>query len=167
MRNRVPVLVVVVLLVLMGWSAAQMGDGNTQSEVSAVKSFNQNYLAAEKSANVDKMANMWASDGVILPPGEPPVVGSKQIHAWLEKNRIDPATMKMTENVANWRDISVSGNYATQWGETYVDVRSADGSAGMHMSGTKLQVLKKEPDGSWRLYRSSWSQHEKGKDKIK
>ena len=100
----------------------------------------------------------------MMPAGEPAVVGSRQIHAWLTRNQPD-ANVMISNDVSNWKDITVTGDYAFQWAQTFVNIRSRTADAGVHMSGTALQVLKKQPDGSWKLYRSSWSYEPRKKDK--
>jgi uncharacterized protein (TIGR02246 family) len=162
MRSRIPIALLLCSLSFLGLSQAQVGN---DADVANVKAFNQAYESAEKTADVGKMVSLWSPDGIALPPGEPALVGSRQIRAWLDKNRMDTTTLKMTKNTANWRDIHVNGDYAFQWAQTFVNVRSKADDAGIHMSGTTLQVLKKQPDGSWRLYRSSWSYQPRQKDK--
>ncbi len=153
MRYRMPVALIIVSLALAGWSWAQ---SSNDDELAHVKAFNQAYSNAQKNADVNAMVNMWAPDGVMLPAGEPAVVGSRQIRGWLAKNQPD-ASVVISNDVSNWKDITVTGDYAFQWAQTFVDLQSRAGGGGAHMSGTVLQVLKKQPDGSWKLYRSSWS----------
>jgi len=160
MRYRMPIALMILSVALIGTSAAQ---SDTDKDVASVKSFNQAYEKAERASDVNTMANLWATDGVMLPPGEPAVVGVKQIHAWLERNRPDTTKVQITGNTYNWKDITVAGDYAFQWAPTFFDVQSTDGNAGAHISGTALEVLKRQPDGSWRLLRSSWSTQEKKK----
>ncbi len=158
MRYRMPIALMILSVALIGTSAAQ-----SDTDVASVKSFNQAYEKAERASDVNTMANLWATDGVMLPPGERAVIGAKQIHAWLEANRPDTTKVRISSNSYNWKDITVSGDYAFQWAPTFFDIQSADGNAGAHISGTVLEVLKRQPDGSWRLLRSSWSTQEKKK----
>jgi ketosteroid isomerase-like protein len=154
MSCRMPIAFMILLLALTGWRPA---DSVADTDIANIKAFNQAYDAAHKSADVNRIAILWAQDGIMLPPGEPAVMGSREIHAWLTANRPDPSVAMISSHVSRWRDIVVSGDYAFQWAQTYIEVRSSDGLKGAHMSGTALQVLRKEPDGSWKLLRSSWS----------
>ncbi len=162
MWYRMPIAFMILSLALTGWSWAESG---TDDETAAVKAFNQAYATAQKTANVNTMTSLWADDGIMLPAGEPAVVGSRQIHSWLSRNQPD-ANVMISNDVSNWKDITVTGDYAFQWAQTFVNIRSRTGDAGVHMSGTALQVLKKQPDGSWKLYRSSWSYEPRKKDKT-
>ena len=126
------------------------GASGTDDEIASVKAFNQAYTKAQKTADVNAMASLWAPDAIMMPAGEPAVVGSRQIHAWLTRNQPD-ANVMISNDVSNWKDITVTGDYAFQWAQTFVNVRSRTADAGVHMSGTALQVLKKQPDGSWKL----------------
>lgn len=162
MRYRMPVVLMILLPALAGWCSAA---SDSDADISSVKAFNQAYAAAVQKADVSTMVNLWAPDGVMLPAGEPAVVGSKQIHAWLTRNEPDTNVVKISNDVSNWKDITVAGDYAFEWANTFIDIRSKDDQAGAHMTGTVLQVLKKEPDGSWKLYRSSWSHEGRQKDK--
>ncbi len=160
MRYKMPIALMILSLTLTGWSAAQ----SANDADAGIKTLNQSYEKAVKAADVSAMANLWADDGVMLPPGEPAVVGSRQIRAWLSRNQPENSQAQISNVSANWRDITVAGDYAFQWAPTFVNIRSADNTAGVHMSGTALQVLKKQPDGSWKLYRSSWSYQPRKKD---
>jgi ketosteroid isomerase-like protein len=162
MWYRMPVALMILTLTFVGWSAAQ---SNTDADVAGIKAFNQAYEKAIKADDTNAMVNMWDNDGVMLPPAEPAVVGASQIRAWLTKNRVTATSANISQDVTNWKDIMVSGDYGFQWGQTFVDIRSKDGSTGFHMYGTALQVLRKEPGGSWKLFRSSWSYEGRKKDK--
>jgi ketosteroid isomerase-like protein len=157
-----PIAFMILSLALTGWSWAESG---TDDEIAGVKAFNQAYATAQKAADVNTMASLWADDGIMLPAGEPAVVGSRQIRSWLARNQPD-ASVVISNDVSNWKDITVTGDYAFQWAQTFVNIRSRNNEAGVHMSGTALQVLKKQPDGSWKLYRSSWSHEPRKKDKT-
>ncbi len=156
MWYRMPIAFTILMLALTGLSWAGDGAPGTDNEVAGVKAFNQAYTNAQKTADVNAIASLWAPDAIMLPAGEPAVVGSRQIHAWLTRNQPE-GNVVIANDVANWKDITVTGDYAFQWAQTFVDLQSRNGDAGAHMSGTVLQVLKKQPDGSWKLYRSSWS----------
>jgi uncharacterized protein (TIGR02246 family) len=160
MRYRMSIALMILSVALVGASADQ-----SDSDVASVKAFNQAYEKAERASDVNTMANLWAGDGVMLPPGESAVTGSRQIHAWLERNRPDTTKVRISNNSYNWKDITVAGDYAFQWAPTFFEIQSAEGDAGAHISGTALEVLKKQPDGSWKLYRASWSTQAKRKTK--
>ena len=120
-----------------GWCLRVQDD-----EIAGVKAFNQAYTKAQKTADVNAMASLWAPDAIMMPAGEPAVVGSRQIHAWLTRNQPD-ANVMISNDVSNWKDITVTGDYAFQWAQTFVNIRSRTNDAGVHMSGTALQVLEK------------------------
>jgi len=162
---RMPIAFTILILALTGLSWAGDGASGTDDEIAGVKAFNQAYTKAQKTADVNAIASLWAPDAIMMPAGEPAVVGSRQIHAWLTRNQPD-ANVVISNDVSNWKDITVTGDYAFQWAQTFVNIRSRTGDAGVHMSGTALQVLKKQPDGSWKLYRSSWSYEPRKKDKT-
>jgi ketosteroid isomerase-like protein len=162
---RMPIAFTILILALTGLSWAGDGASGTDDEIASVKAFNQAYTNAQKTADVNAIASLWAPDAIMMPAGEPAVVGSRQIHAWLTRNQPD-ANVVISNDVSNWKDITVTGDYAFQWAQTFVNIRSRTGDAGVHMSGTALQVLKKQPDGSWKLYRSSWSYEPRKKDKT-
>ncbi len=162
---RMPIAFTILILALTGLSWAGDGASGTDDDVAGVKAFNQAYTKAQKTADVNAIASLWAPDAIMMPAGEPAVVGSRQIHAWLTRNQPD-ANVVISNDVSNWKDITVTGDYAFQWAQTFVNIRSRTGDAGVHMSGTALQVLKKQPDGSWKLYRSSWSYEPRKKDKT-
>ena len=164
MSYRMPIAFTILILALTGLSWAGDGNSGTDDEIAGVKAFNQAYTKAQKTADVNAMASLWAPDAIMMPAGEPAVVGSRQIHAWLTRNQPD-ANVVISNDVSNWKDITVTGDYAFQWAQTFVNIRSRTNDAGVHMSGTALQVLKKQPDGSWKLYRSSWSYEPRKKDK--
>jgi hypothetical protein len=95
MSYRMPIAFMILLLALTGWSPA---DSVADTDIANIKAFNQAYDAAHKSADVNRIAILWAEDGIMLPPGEPAVIGSRQIRGWLTANRPDPSVATISRS---------------------------------------------------------------------
>jgi ketosteroid isomerase-like protein len=58
------------------------------------------------------------------------------------------------EYVEHFEEIEVAGNYAFEWGTYRGASRTRAGGDPWFYSGKLLRILRREPDGSWKMYRT-------------
>lgn len=103
--------------------------------------------------DIDKLTGIYRIDAIQLPPDAPALEGWSAIQASLESG------LKgiQTQTNIDVDEILVDGSLACARG-TYVTVVVRTGSdAGTRSQGAWLDVLTKEPNGGWKILRSTWS----------
>jgi ketosteroid isomerase-like protein len=120
--------------------------------MAGIEKFRQQDIAATLSRDPVALTDLWTDDGVRLVQGRPPEVGRAAIRASNERWPARPGA-KVLSYVPETKDVTTWDGWAVEWGYfTGSYVESPDGEP-KKLSGTRLMVLKKMPDGSWKCFR--------------
>ena len=155
MRNRTfhanPVFFILTLLLALAFTSGHARAGQDDAAIDKVR---LDFNAAYNESSAQALARLLDRDAVWMPPGEPTIVGRDSIEArytgFFARVR---STFELKAG-----DIQTSGNWAYlsgDWGRT--DTPKAGGTA-RSVSGHYLLILKKQPDGAWKISRDIWNE---------
>jgi uncharacterized protein (TIGR02246 family) len=125
--------------------------------LAAIERLHQQDITAAKAGDVATLATLWADNAVALPPGERPVIGIDAIREWLKRDQESAGKFEITEYKIDFQEIHVLGSEAVEWGRTRVAMRPKGGQGSMSISGNILRVLRRQPDGTWKVARAIWN----------
>ncbi len=133
---------------------SETGDGPLASaEIEAIKAASRAYETAWLSNDPELVMATLTGDAVIVPSGMPSVQGEKAIRAfwWPEDSR--PTTV--TQFTSTEQEAGGHGDFGFVRGTFTLrfEYDGADYSSG----GTYMSVLRRLPDGSWRISHRMWS----------
>ena len=140
-------IVVGLILLLAGgnmpWTAS------AQSDVAAINKIWELYTEGVNRGNVDLWSSLWDEKGIQMPPDAPANVGKAQIRSavasrWPQLNIRIAITSEET-----W----VAGNLAFSRGTFTRSVTPKAGGNTAVFDGKYLTVLKRQADGSWKIFR--------------
>jgi len=143
-----------VILLLAGPATAEKA-ADVEADVAAIKEIWKNYRAAAETGNSDLWLSLWDENGIQMPPGMP--ARGKQVlkeavpKGWSARK---PGT-KITMNI-NAEEITVAGDWAYSRG-TYTKTTTPPGGQTVHVDGKFLTILKRQPDGSWKIFRDCFN----------
>ncbi len=111
------------------------------------------YSSAVNACDAEAWISLWDADGIRLPPDEPMQVGRAEI--WrLNKDSfgvIDAKFSVVQNEVVVFGDFGyVRGTYA------YSFKTKLDGPT-LHFAGKYLTLCRRQPDGTWRIYRDTFN----------
>lgn len=115
----------------------------------AIRELVDTWLAASKAGDLPTVLSLMTDDVVFMVPGQKP----------FGKEAFEAASEAMgrvrIEGTSDIQELQVLGDWA--WLRNYVEMKttSPDGGAPVHRSGYTLTILRKEPDGRWRLARDA------------
>jgi uncharacterized protein (TIGR02246 family) len=114
----------------------------------AIRNLVEKWLAASKSGDVDTLMGLMTDDVVFMVPGRKPF-GKKEFAA-------DAATMKglKFDAAGSIEELQVLGDWAYLRSRLDISITPPHGTA-MRRSGHALTILRKQPDGHWRLARDA------------
>ena len=152
MARRLSLSILAVLgLSVLAVAIAQSGTGPA-ADREAIQQVWVQYANAVETGNVDAYMALWADGGVQMPPGAPPNIGTDTIRAKtaakMEAGRANTTAMKIDP-----QEITVLGDWAYARGMYTVDVTSPDGAALGRTDGKFMTILRRQADGSWKIYR--------------
>jgi uncharacterized protein (TIGR02246 family) len=121
---------------------------DVEAVTAAINEIWDQYASSLNAGDVDRYMALWADEAMQLPPGSPPVVGKETLRAGLE-SEVDSVTFDMK---INNEEVHVAGDLAVARGTYMATVTPKDGSEEIFIDGKYMTLLKRQPDGSWKIY---------------
>jgi uncharacterized protein (TIGR02246 family) len=144
----------------LGETAAMNLSGNRVADLRAIERLHEADKRAAMANDLDALIDLSAEDAILLPPGTAPVVGKEAIAAFLRQGWRREQTPEAIEYIHNFEDVTIAGEWAFECG-TFKSVWREPGSDDVStQSGNLLRVLRRRPDGSWKIARAMWNVRE-------
>ena len=122
-----------------------------------LRAMSQAYCAAWLGNDEAAVLALFTKDAVLLPHhGLEPVVGEDAIRAfWFPKGGPPTRVTRLTQTVD---EVGGSGDFAYLRGHSAVSwvAGTGDGAKTASNAGTFLNILRRQPDGSWRITHQMW-----------
>ena len=135
----------------MSISALAQSSGSHQLDA-----FNQKFTDAIRHMDNAAVLSLWADDGVSLLPSMAPISGKPAIQQFLDDITSKTKGYKVLSQENDWRDIQVSGNWASEWALTKQVVQPPDNKPIMTIHGKMLLVLHRDKNG-WKIKQECWT----------
>ncbi|MCB0181876.1 MAG: SgcJ/EcaC family oxidoreductase, partial [Anaerolineae bacterium] len=119
----------------------------------AVNKVWEQYASSLNAGDVDSYMALWADDAMQLPPDSLPIVGKETLRAGLE-SELEAITYDM--EITN-KEVNVSGDMAVARGTYAATITFKDGSDPISIDGKYMTLLKRQPDGSWKIFRDIYN----------
>lgn len=107
------------------------------------------FMAAENAGNAAEVANLYTDDAIVMAPHEPAVEGRQAIlaslQAFFQNNTVKPTLTA--------QETQIAGDWAYERGTFSWTVTPKAGGKPIEDSGKYLVILKRLPDGSWKVHR--------------
>ena len=124
-------------------------------DVAAIKRLNDDRKAASDAGDASTHAALYTDDAILMPPNRPAVVGREALlarwEAMYERHAASRFTRKFTEEVL---EVEVAGDWAFMRTAGTVTLTPKAGGEPIEYSGKTLAILKRQPDGAWKCYRT-------------
>lgn len=115
----------------------------------AIRTVVDTWMSASKSGDLSTVLSLMADDVIFMVPGQEPF-GKQQFAATAQGMK--GAHIDGTSDIV---EIQVLGDWAYLRNRITMTATPAGGGAATHRSGYTLTLLRKEPDGRWRLARDA------------
>jgi uncharacterized protein (TIGR02246 family) len=129
--------------------------GLSDEDKATIRAVDADWARAAKEGNGEAIAALYASDAVLLPPGEPMVKGAAAKKYW-----VDFANGYSGPTELNTMAVEGGGDVATAVGTYKMSLtpKKAGAKPLPTEKGKYLEVLKRQEDGSWKLIYDMWNQ---------
>ena len=116
----------------------------SDADAAAIRAVHDRFCAAVLRQDADAVAALYAEEAVLLPPNEPAVHGRAAIRQWTA------ALPKVTRIVLNVDELDGRADLAYMRG-TFAMTLEPEAAPAVSVAGKYVEILKKQPDGSWRF----------------
>lgn len=146
--------------------AATPGERATQQDArKSLDRFNKEFISACVRMDHQADAAFWADDGADLIEGMAPMIGKAKITQWLDGLTPQLAGAKMIYCTIDWQEIKIEGNLAYEWGINRQKIEFPPPQRPFEGVGKILLILKRQPDGSWKVEVESWNSNPRPEEK--
>jgi ketosteroid isomerase-like protein len=127
---------------------------NPKDDRRAIEALNQHDVKAAMASDIEAIMSQWSDDFVVLPPVGPIVRGLSANTAAAEQGKEQMQALIPLEYVVDFEEITVTGDYAFEWGTYRGATRPRAGGSDVTFSGKLMRILQRQPDGSWKMHRT-------------
>lgn len=138
----------------MGQDSTQ-GEDQMKSDLEKIQELDRKDIEASKSQDYPALLALWDEGGVAIPPGGDPIVGIRQIEAWLDNEA--KIEYQVTRYEHTFQERKILGEWAFEWGSYRSAAVIKESGQTEAASGKLLRILKRQPDGEWKVARSIWN----------
>jgi uncharacterized protein (TIGR02246 family) len=125
-----------------------MSDFDSENDLRAIEAINRQDVQFALANDAGKMMSQWTDDFVLLPPAGP-IMRGRSVIADAFSGVESP---EIVESVLDIQEIKVLGDHAFEWGTYHYSMRA--GGETLRTAGKLMRILQRQPDGSWKIYRS-------------
>ena len=133
-------------------AASDGSDRGRDADRAAIEKLKQDDVVATVARDAVAMADLWTEDAVRFGPDTPAHVGRQAIREANERSTASP--IKVLSFVPETRDLAIWDGGAVEWRYFTASYVPSPGGEPKQVRGTLLVVLKKLPDGSWKVFRA-------------
>ncbi|MBW8041985.1 MAG: SgcJ/EcaC family oxidoreductase [Planctomycetes bacterium] len=128
---------------------------DVEADITAIKEINNLYGLALKTGDLELLLSLHTDDVILMGPGKPSIIGKEKIRANM-KRAFENFTYKSTGNI---EEVQVSGDLAFSRGTYTISLTPKAGSGTINVipDSKFLTICKRQPDGSWKIYRDCYS----------
>lgn len=140
----------ILALAFLGLTACQNAEQElSDQDITTIRSTLDKYISTALAADWDSWGTTIAPDAIFFPPNQEPVVGREAIVAW------GKSFPKLTSFTATFPEISGYKDLACASGPYSLTATAANGLSIVDR-GSHVDILKKQPDGTWLYSRAIW-----------
>jgi uncharacterized protein (TIGR02246 family) len=137
------------LLALVGCSRVDL-----EAERAAILATDRPWQEAIAAKDVDRAVSFWADDAVVLPPGQPSVVGKEALRRFVtESFKIPGFGIRWETSAVN---VSPHGELAYAFAKTTTTLTGPDGKL-LSLPAKSVTVWRKGADGAWKCVVDAWN----------
>ena len=131
----------------------------------AIEQLHQDDIAGSLAFDVDKLTSTWDDEVVSMPPNAGPVVGKAANHEFLLAQQKAMTNVEILSYEETWDEVRTLGEYAYEYGSIRSRIRQVNAKDETLLEFNVMRVLKKQPSGAWKVYRTIWNDRKSGADK--
>jgi uncharacterized protein (TIGR02246 family) len=153
-RLRVSWMILIVLGLFVGCGTQVRT--NDPSDIAAIKAMSAARAKAFNERNAGAIAIHFTEDGLLMAPGAPLTSGREAVERYYQAI----FDQYVTGLESGYEDVSVSGDLAYGRGFAKVMLIANDGRDTVHSTAKYINILRRQPDGSWLTTHDIWNADE-------
>jgi ketosteroid isomerase-like protein len=134
-------------------ACATTGKSRTEADVAAIQKIWEGYTTGVNTGDANLWISLWDENGIRLAPDAPAVHGKAQILPGVQKAF---GAFKLKIDIRS-EEIVILGDRAFSSGTFTRKMAPKTGGPESFFEGKFLTIFKRQPDGSWKIYRDCFN----------
>ena len=126
-----------------------------QKDREAIEELHRQDIAATKTQQYERLKSLMDPDCIVMPPDSDPEAGEAFLDRVIASTEKSENQEEVLELVQDWKELQLFGDFAYERGVVVYVVRDAKGNI-IRESQRLMRILRRQDDGSWRVYRAIW-----------
>jgi len=127
---------------------------NSNADRLAIEALNQHDVTATLACDLPAIVSQWTDDFVAI-PGTGDIVRGRSVNAANAERAMEQMKgIVPVDYDLHVEEITVSGDYAFEWGTYLGTARPSGGGSDITYSGKFMRILQRQSDGSWKMHRT-------------
>jgi uncharacterized protein (TIGR02246 family) len=128
-----------------------------EDDLAAIEELHRRDMDAARRGDFAALRGIVDDDAVMLAPDSWAQHGRAELDAAFESMARAPRTHDVLEYELRFQEVKVLGDYAYEWGSINGTMREIATGDVARSAFHVMRILKRQADGSWRVYRSIWA----------
>ncbi len=154
MKSYLPIAALLSLALLVVGCQPAAEAAKQAQDVAAIKSVADQYVTATNAGDAAAVADLYTDDAILMPLNAAPAVVGKEAIQSASQALFDQVTLKLTGST---EEVEVAGDWAFSRNSYTATLTPKAGGEPTEAKVKCLVIYKRQPDGSWKNYRSSWN----------
>jgi ketosteroid isomerase-like protein len=129
-------------------------------DIANIEDLHRQDVAASKAGEFEKLKSLMDQQCIVLPPDSAPESGQTYLDRIAASSKDVQSQEQILEFSQDWEELQLFGDYAYERGIVRYSIRDVDGEI-IRETQRLLRILRRQEDGSWRVYRAMWHQPSK------
>lgn len=129
---------------------------NFESERAALMQTSRDWARTVPAGDLEATLAYWSDDAIVMPPGQPSIVGKAAIRAFLQQTAAIPGFSITWE--PEQATVASSGDLGYMIERNRVTMLDASGVE-REQFGKAVTVWRKDPNGSWKCVIDTWNEN--------
>jgi ketosteroid isomerase-like protein len=139
-------------------SPKTQGDASSALEDrAAIQELDDKEIKANLGLDVKAMELLWDPEIISMPPGHAAISGLEANRVYLEEVAKQMENFQILGYEQAWQEVRIIGDYAYEFGTVQTRVGPMNPGPEVDTTYNMMRILKKQPDGAWRVYRAIWN----------
>jgi len=145
------------ILLLIFAFLVSCGQNETEQDIEAIKAVSSARAEAFNNGNAEGIAIHFTDDAVLMPPEKASMTGKKAVEDHYQ-SIFDEYHAELT---SEYKEVDVEGDLAYGRGYAKVKLIPKNGGDTIHSESEYLNILKRQPDGTWKTTHDIWNSSNK------
>lgn len=135
-----------------------MTDDRRRHDLEAIERLHRMDTEASKAQDFETLKTLVDAEGIVMPPGSNAVPAQAQLDARIARRASDPNPVEILNYWFDWEEVELMGDYAFERGRIMGSAKVSADSGPATLAYNIMRILKRQPDGEWKVYRSIWNE---------